>query len=182
MMKDKKTPCPYIWECFNGLILDGKVIDHINDVKDDNRLCNLQLLTQQENSKKAAKNRDYTQTVENFKNVKCVKSINIETNEVLYFNSMYAVNQRLGIHQSIVRKVCEGVYGCKTGKSKKDGKSCTFEYVKKEDMPDNYIKSANERPKRVSDGVKWQNKEWICPKCGKILKNSNRQYHRKICF
>lgn len=31
----------FVWECFNGLIPEGKVIDRINDKKDDNRLCNL---------------------------------------------------------------------------------------------------------------------------------------------
>lgn len=41
----------FIWECFNGLITDNEVIDHINNVEDDNRLCNLQLVTQSENVK-----------------------------------------------------------------------------------------------------------------------------------
>ena len=39
----------FVWECYNGLIPDDKVIDHINDDKKDNRLCNLQLKTQQKN-------------------------------------------------------------------------------------------------------------------------------------
>lgn len=42
-----------VWECLNGLLPDDKVIDHINDNKKDNRLCHLQLMTQQENCKKA---------------------------------------------------------------------------------------------------------------------------------
>lgn len=50
----------FIWECFNGLIPDGKVIDHINDDKEDNRLCNLQIVAHRKNCKKAAKKRDYT--------------------------------------------------------------------------------------------------------------------------
>ena len=48
----------FVWECYNGLIPDGKVVDHINDDKIDNRLCNLQLFTPKENKKKSAKNRD----------------------------------------------------------------------------------------------------------------------------
>ena len=35
----------FVWECHNGIIPEGKVIDHINDNKEDNRLCNLQLMT-----------------------------------------------------------------------------------------------------------------------------------------
>ena len=55
--KNQKAYCVhrFIWECFNDLIPDGKVIDHINNDKTDNRLCNLQLMTQQENCKKSAK-------------------------------------------------------------------------------------------------------------------------------
>ena len=53
-----RKPClthRFIWECFNGPIVDNKVIDHINNVKDDNRLCNLQLITQRENTLKSVK-------------------------------------------------------------------------------------------------------------------------------
>ena len=182
----------FVWECFNGLIPEGKVIDHINDDKQDNRLCNLQLVTHQENNKKSAKNRDYTFTAENYKNKKCVKAINIETNEVSYYNSLYATGHHLGINPGCVKSVCEGVYGHKSSTSKKDGKSYKFEYVKKEDMPDNYLKSANKRPRKFSDEErkknqyealrKWQKKEYTCPRCDKIIKNGSKYLHRKICL
>lgn len=41
----------FIWECFYVIIPEGKVIDHINDKRDDNRLCNLQSMTPSENTK-----------------------------------------------------------------------------------------------------------------------------------
>ena len=47
----------FVWECFNGLIPNGKVIDDVNNDKADNRLCNLQLMTEQENCKKSAEGR-----------------------------------------------------------------------------------------------------------------------------
>ena len=82
----------FIWECFNGLIPNGKVIDHINDNKEDNRIGNLQLMTQQENCKKSAKDRDYALLQKiMYENKKCVKAINQNTNEVSYYNSMYDV-------------------------------------------------------------------------------------------
>ena len=181
----------FVFECFNGIIPDGKVIDHVNNIKDDNRLCNLQLMTQKENCIKSAKRRDYTFAAKNHQNKKCVKATNIDTNEVSHFNSLYAVNQHLGINAGIVKMVCEGTNHCETGISKKENCYYKFEYVKKEDMPDDYKKSANVRPIRVSVEDKkkhqkevikrWQQKEYECPRCGKTYKNGYRFIHNKIC-
>ena len=158
---------------------------------EDNRLCNLQIVTQQQNCKKSAKDRDYTFVANNCKNRKCVKATNRSTGEVSYFNSLYAVNQHIGINAGIVKMVCEGLNHYKSGKSKKDGCSYTFQYVKEEDLPDNCIKSANLRPRKASDEEKrkhqleamkkWQNKVYICPKCDKTIKNSCKYVHNKKC-
>ena len=181
----------FVWECFNGVIPEGKVIDHINSDKEDNRLCNLQLVTQQQNCKKAVKDRDYTFAAKHHENKKCVKAINNDTNEVSYYNSMYAVQQHLGTNVCIVKMVCEGLNNCKSGISKKNGNSFKFEYVRKEDMPDDYMKSANKRPRKVPDEdkkkhrleamKKWQKKEFKCPKCGKTLKNGSKYVYSKKC-
>lgn len=69
----------FVWECFYGMIPDEKVIDHVNDNKVDNRLCNFQIMTQQANCKKSAKNRDYSFAANNNKNRRCVKAINQTT-------------------------------------------------------------------------------------------------------
>ena len=130
----------FVYECFNGIIPDGKVIDHVNNIKDDNRLCNLQLMSHQENCEKSAKGRDYTFAAKNHQNKKCVKATNSDTNEVSYYNSMYAVHQHLGINAGIVKMVCEGINYCKTGISKIDNHSYKFEYVNEQDMPVNYKK------------------------------------------
>ena len=55
------------------IIPDDKVNDHINN-KQDSRLCNLHLMSQKENGKKVAKDRDYTFAAKNNQNKKCVKS------------------------------------------------------------------------------------------------------------
>ena len=181
----------FVYECHNGIIPEDKVIDHINNNKEDNRLCNLQLITQQQNCKKSVKVRDYTFAAKNHENKKCVKATNITTDEVLYFNSMYAIQQHLLVNAGIVKMVCEGINNCKTGKSKKDGYSYKFEYVKKEDMSSNYLKSANKRKNRVPEENKkkhqlnavkrWRNKEYKCPRCDKVMKNGNKQQHNKKC-
>ena len=181
----------FVYECFNGIIPDGKVVDHVNNIKDDNRLCNLQLMSQQENCKKSAKRRDYTFAAKNHQNKKCVKATNSDTNEVSYYNSMYAVQQHLGINAGIVKMVCEKINSCKTGISKIDNHSYKFEYVNEQDMPADYKKSANIRSNRVpvedkkkhhKEAVKrWQQKEYKCSKCGETYKNSYRVVHNKIC-
>ena len=181
----------FIWECFNGVIPEDKVIDHINNDKEDNRLCNLQLVTHQQNCKKSAKDRDYTFAAKNYENRKCVKAINKNTNEASYYNSMYAVQQHLGINAGIVKMVCEGTNNCKSGISKKDGHSYKFQYIKQDDLPDNHKKSSNKRPRRVSDEdkkkhqieaiKKWQKKEYKCLKCNKTFINSYKYVHNKKC-
>ena len=180
----------FIWECYNGLITNNKVIDHINNIKDDNRICNLQLVTQSENTKKSVKDNDYSYNKQT-KNPKCVKATNCETNNVIYFNSIYCCAQHLSISKGTIKRVCDGNKYRKSGISKKDGQRYKFEYVNKENMPDDYIKSANKRPKRVPDEDKkkhkkeavkrWQQKEYECPKCGKIYKNNYRYAHNKMC-
>jgi len=55
---DTKVQCRVhriIWISANGVLPNGYVIDHINNDKTDNRLCNLQLLTSAQNSLKARK-------------------------------------------------------------------------------------------------------------------------------
>ena len=181
----------FVWECFKGVIPEGKVIDHINNNKEDNRLCNLHLITQQQNCKKSAKDRDYSFAAHNHENKKCVKAINKDTNEVTYYYSMSAVQQHLNINAGIVKMVAEGLNNCKSGFSKKDGHSYTFQYIKQDDLPDNYKKSANKRPRRVPDGEKkkhqmeafkkWLKKEFKCPNCNKIYKNNYKYLHKKHC-
>ena len=137
------------------------------------------------------KDRDYTFVAKNHQNKKSVKAMNIDTNEVSYYNSLYAVQQHLGINAGIVKMVSEKLNYCKTGISKKDGNAYKFEYVKKDDMPDNYKKSSDMRPKRFSDEdkkknaaksmKKWQKKELTCSICDKIYKNGYKYLHTKIC-
>ena len=168
--KGQKTYCVhrFTWECFNGLISDGKVIDHINNIRDDNILCNLQLVTSSENNKKSSRNRDYTFVKDNHRNKKHVKATNSSTNEVSYYNSLYAVQQHLQINAGIVKMVCEGINNCKTGISKKDNCHYKFEYVKKDDMSDNFKKSGNKRSNRVPDEDKKKHQK-------EAMKNGNKK-------
>lgn len=105
---------------------------------------------------------------------------------------MYAVNRHIGVNAGIVKMVCEGRNNCKSGVSKKDGHSYTFEYIKEEDLPTNHKKSANKRPKIIPEEdrkkhnaelmKKWGNKEWRCSNCDKGYKNSYKSTHKKRCY
>ena len=184
----------FVWECFNGIITDGKVIDHKNNNIEDNSLDNLQLVTHQENCKKSATNRDYNFNKYNYKNKKCVKAVNIANKEELYFNTISAAQQNLGINSGVIKNVCECKNYCKTGKSKLNNNIYKFYYIKKEDLPESYICCTRTGPKRTrlltkeeknlqkKEATKrWQSKDFKCEKCNKIYKNSYRFLHLKRC-
>ena len=138
----------FIYECYHDIIPNKMVIDHINDVKDDNRIKNLQLMTQQENCLKSAKNRDYKFAGNNHRNRKCVKAINCKTNEISYFKSMYSVKEHLGINPGLVQMIAEGLNQCKTAVSKLNQESYKFEYIDEALLPDNHFKSSNIKPRK----------------------------------
>ena len=54
-----------IWISQNGIVPDGYVIDHINNDKKDNRISNMQLLTAEDNSTKAAQDGLYATGLDN---------------------------------------------------------------------------------------------------------------------
>ena len=120
----------FIYECFNGMIEKDKFINHINFIRTDNRLKNLEVVTRSENNKKSAINRDYSFVKGNYKNKKTVKGINLLTNEEIIYNSLYSVYKILSINAGHVKMICEGINYCKSATSKKDGQKYKFEYIK----------------------------------------------------
>ena len=45
-----------VWEAFNGPIPEGMEINHINEIKTDNRLCNIELCTRKYNANFGSRN------------------------------------------------------------------------------------------------------------------------------
>ena len=185
----------FVWECFNGIIEGGKVIDHINNNKEDNSLDNLQLVTQKENCKKSAPNRDYTFTKNNYKNRRCVKAINIANKEEFFYNSISAAQQNLGINSGVIKNICDGNNYCKSGKSKINNCVYNFCYINEEDLPEKHIRCTRtgiKRTKLLSEEEKklqrkeatkkWQSRDFTCEKCNGAYKNSYRYLHQKICL
>ena len=107
----------FVFEAIKGVIPEGFEIDHKNEVKTDNRIKNLQLLTHQQN-------------VEKSKN-KPIVSINIETTKKKIFLSSKAASIELEILRLSISNICNKKRYHKTATSKKDGQKYSFEYLKK---------------------------------------------------
>ena len=103
----------FVYEVFRGPIPRCFEVDHINEIKSDNRIKNLQLLSHKHNIEKS-KNRP-------------IISINIETGKERRYNSIKTAAIELDISAGNISKVCR-----KKGKSlssRKNGKKYIFKYL-----------------------------------------------------
>jgi len=110
----------FIYECFHGIITDKRVVDHINNIKTDNRLDNLQLITQRENS---IKNNAGGTCLPPIK----IKAINTETGESFDYESIKKTAKDLMIDTASIRHVLNGTH--KTAISKKYNIRFRFEKI-----------------------------------------------------
>lgn len=63
---DKKVPIHrFIWEAFNGEIPKSMEIDHINTIRNDNRLCNLRMVSSSQNKRNPITIEKYKQSNKN---------------------------------------------------------------------------------------------------------------------
>ena len=85
----------FIYECFHGPITDKRVIDHINNIKSDNRLENLQLITQSENTKKDNIKRRYLPPIK-------IRATNTKTGESKVYGSITKAGRDLIIDTGII--------------------------------------------------------------------------------
>ena len=106
----------FVFEAIKGDIPEGFEIDHKNEVKTDNRIKNLQLLTRNQN-------------VEKSKN-KPIVSINVETGKKKFFLSIKAASIELEIFCSSISNICKKRNYRKTAISKKDKQKYSFEFLK----------------------------------------------------
>jgi hypothetical protein len=103
-----------IYEAFNGTIPKNMVIDHINNDRLDNRIDNLQLLTNKENVIKSG-----------IKHKK-VEVVGTNGENTYTFNSYYQAGQHLGVHGKTIREACEKIIKCV--KCKKTAEKWTFNF------------------------------------------------------
>ena len=102
----------FIFECFHGKINDVKlVVDHINNIKIDNRLENLQSITQSQNIKKEHRKGKKLPPIR-------IRATNINSEESFDYDSITKCSKGLDIHDASIRRVLNGI--TKTATSKLD--------------------------------------------------------------
>ena len=105
----------FVYEVFKGKIPPNLEIDHRNNIKTDNRIKNLQLLTHKQNVEKSQN--------------KTIISINLKTGEERRFDSITKASIELFIDKSHISNICYKKKHFKTAKSKKDGCKYTFKFL-----------------------------------------------------
>ena len=109
----------FIFECFHGKINDVKlVVDHINNIKTDNKLQNLQLLTHSQNKKKEHRKGKNLPPIR-------VRATNINSGESFDYDSINKCSKVLDINDCSIRYVLKGI--TKTATSKIDKNKYKFE-------------------------------------------------------
>ena len=103
----------FVYEVFRGSIPCCFEVDHINEIKKDNRIKNLQLLTRNQNVGKS-KNKPIISTI-------------IENGKERRFISIKTASIELGISADSISKICRKKG--KTATSKKDGNKYTFKFL-----------------------------------------------------
>ena len=105
----------FVYEVFRGPIPKFLEVDHINNIKTDNRIKNLQLLSPIQNIRKSLG--------------KPIISIKIETGEEIRFDSINTASNKLNINYSLIKHICSKRKHYKTATSKKDGCKYTFKFI-----------------------------------------------------
>ena len=93
----------FVWECHHGQIPHGLVIDHIDNHKDNNRIENLQCISQSQNSKKKFTDGNVINTQK-----KRIQATHINTGNKIIFGSIYGASKVLNIIPASINRVCSG--------------------------------------------------------------------------
>ena len=114
-------------------------------------------------------------------------SISVNSGFGNIYLAAFAARQIFGHYSPRFQRI---IVNCKWGISKIDGHHYSFEYVSPEDIPVDYKKSANIRPRKYTIHEKkqmqnlwykeWAKKVYNCPRCCKSIKNGSKYFHNKV--
>ena len=98
-----------VWEAFNGSIPEGLHVNHINEVKTDNRLENLNLMTPKENTNWGTRNERAGKVLKNRKDQsKSVLQYDLQDNFVKEYPSARQAERETGFAQRHICECCKG--------------------------------------------------------------------------
>ena len=97
-----------VWEAFNGKIPEGLQVNHINEIKSDNRLSNLNLMTPKENCNWGSRNERRAKKQINGKKSKPVLQFDLNDNFIKEYPSTKQVERELGFDCGHICDCCNG--------------------------------------------------------------------------
>lgn len=99
----------FVWEAFNGQIPEGYEVNHINEIKSDNRLSNLNLMTHKENMNYGSRTERCAEVLKNRKDQsKSVLQFDLNNNLVKEYPSTKQVERELGFSYQNICACCKG--------------------------------------------------------------------------
>ena len=97
-----------VWSAFNGSIPEGLQVNHINEVKSDNRLSNLNLMTAKENSNWGTGIERRVKNLINGKKSKSVLQFDLNDNFIKEYPSIRQVYRETGFAFQNISACCKG--------------------------------------------------------------------------
>lgn len=115
----------FIFETFVGKIPDDKVINHKNEIKNDNAIKNLEVVTLSENAKKSTKLTELCKEGQH-KPRKCIGHKVDDKVKIYKFKSLRDAERKTGICQVSIQSICDGATN--SAASKTDNTKWIFAY------------------------------------------------------